>query len=223
MDKETDSIDRWMVRLRNTTVRVIAISIFLVLPYNLQAQTLFYYSPGNFSFNLSDGWKRVPNDVVNTYMDKLMAQMKGAIKRPKYDVVFAYKTPYIVFERPYVTIQVKKIGYFNKNEIEIIIQSMQNKSQEVLHEEGIKDMVTDALISTISYDPAKHMLTHSVEIKMKTLDGKDHYLTAVDSIIFCKYGLVQVCFYCPTKIASSFLPDFKAILESFVFDEGYEY
>lgn len=220
---ESDQVSvRKNMCIRKLLLGIIAIFIIILTSNLLHAQNLFYFSPGKFSFNLSPGWKRVPNDEVNKYMDEFLRLMKGKVKRPKYDLVFAHTKNKMSFGDPYFTIKIVN-GYWNNDDIQKYIISMQNITKKVIKKEGIKEIIIDALITQPFYDPYKHILTCSIEVNLKTLNGEDDYLTGIDSYIFCKYGLVHACFYCPTDKISSYLPAFKTVLESFTFDEGYEY
>lgn len=207
---------------KRSFIIVIVLITIIIVPNLLNATNLFYYPSGHFSFNLLPGWKRVSSDVVAKYTDELMYRMKGTIKRPNIELLFSRIEYEMPFEGPYFIITIYK-GYITQDTINKYIESMQQTTKKSLKKESFNKIYIDSLISQPIYDPYKNILTYSMDSKMKAFDGGDIYQTAIISLMFFKYGVVHLNFFCPTNMIQYHLSTIKTILESFTFDEGYKF
>jgi uncharacterized membrane-anchored protein len=187
----------------------------------VNAQELFYYHPGHFSFNLPTGWKLIPNKVVDQYAEDLMKRYKN-LSKPKADVVFNRSNASWPFEMPYFEITVWKT-IVNNFVIDKYISSAQQETKEVFEENPLRDLFQGALIKQPIYDKDKHTLMYSIETNINTPKRKDFYQTIVISIIFYKEGIVSFIFHCSPDEIPKYWPTVKGIIQSFTFDEGYEY
>lgn len=203
--------------------RILALLLLCIsIPsYIVNAQELFYYHPGHFSFNLPTGWKLIPNKVVDQYVDELMKRYKN-LSKPKYDIVFNRSNASWPFEMPYfeITLWEKMV---NKSVIDKFISSAQQETKEAFEENPLRDLFQGALIKQPIYDKDKHILIYSIESKIKEVKGEEFYQTIVISIIFYKEGIVSLVFHSSPDDIPKYWPTIKEIFQSFTFDEGYEY
>lgn len=146
----------------------------------LNAQDLFCYPPGHFSFNLPSGWKIIPNKVVEEYAEELIKKSK-TLSKPKYDLVFNRVNASRPFEYPYFVITNWK-QKVNKAIIEEWISSAQQITKKAMTKQNLREFFPETLIRQPAYDDNKHILTYSVEFKLKGFEGKDTYGTMIISL-----------------------------------------
>jgi hypothetical protein len=193
-------------------------------PNPLRAQNdhdLFSYPPGHFSFNLPSGWKIIPNNIVDKYVNKLLIKYK-TLSKPKYDLVFNRVNALEPFEYPYFMIATWK-QKVNKSVIEKWVTSAQQITKKAITEHDLKDFFYESLIRQPIYDKDRHIIIYSVESKIKGIEKQDNYQTMIVSLCFYKDGIVSLVFYCYTKDIIKNRPVIDKILQSFTFDKGYEY
>jgi hypothetical protein len=191
-------------------------------PLPARDKDIFSYPDGHFSFILPTGWKRVPNNIVNKYIERLLKELKGKAKPPKYDFVFNLKAASWPFESPYFIITIFKM-VVNDKTIENELISIQKEFKKFIKKEDIKNIYKEALIGQPIYDKEKKIIIFSVDSKLLSFDGKEIFQTMIVAINYYKEGAIAIYFYCNKSIIKKYLSDFKIILNSFTIDEEYQY
>ncbi len=191
-------------------------------PLTGKAKDIFSYPDGHFSFILPSGWKRVPDNIVDEYAEKLNKESKGKIKPPKYDVVFNRKEASWPFERPYIMIKVLKM-HINEIVISNFVSNIQKETNKIVKKDGLRDIYKDSLIREPIYDNQNKVIIYSADSKLRSFDNQDIYITMISSIFIYKDGVITINFYSNTKSIDNFMPDLKKILDSFTIDEAFKY
>lgn len=87
----------------------------------------------------------------------------------------------------------------------------------------MRDVVPEALLKEPIYDSDKHIVTQSIENKIVRDNGEVIYATTISVWFFYKEGAVALAFVSGTDEIGKYLSTIKNIIQSFTFDEGYEY
>jgi len=185
----------------------------------ISGQNVFHYGDKHFSFNIPQGWHKLPDSVLESRIKDLELHRKEPLTQKP---ILAFNRIGAVhpFEVPYFTISA---GTFviDDSEINRILNSLQKTMGKAARkEEG--SLYKDTLIESPTYDKEKHIATIAVDSKLTnnkvTLDIK--LLTV---FFFYKDGVVVITFYLPLDGSSKYIPIVKSLINTFKFDSGYEY
>jgi len=218
-----------MDKLRMTFNIFPLIIIIYCSPNILYAQNIFYCSEGHFSFDLPNGWKRIPNEIIEKQKSYIKSLQKDADYNNKFyiEIMFNKETATWPFEFPYLKISGLKTKV-TKSIIDSLIASIQRQLKQAIQEDKwLNRLFKDTLIKQPVFDNEKNILLYSFETKAKTYKGTkeagEELVTAVCVVMFSKEEIISINFYDKSSSINNLLPTVKTIIDSFSFDKGYEY
>ena len=181
------------------------------------SQNRFQYSDGHFSFNLPTEWERIPDDVVRQYHDEMLKKTGATARVP--DLVFKKRVAKSPFELPYFLVNVLEQDV-DDSMIKRYISSIQKSPQGEVSEPGHVARVPS--ITEPVYDKKKKLIIISIDSRVghgeQETEIRGHF-----AVFFFKQGIVTYNFYARKDDISEYRPAFKGIIDSVIFDKGYEY
>jgi len=185
----------------------------------LHAKNLFYYSDAHLSFNIPIGWGKLPNNIVDEYYKELEKEIQTTAKRPA--LAFNRTKATSPFEYPYFLIHIYKQN-INDSIIEEYISSTQKATEKMIKKFQDKIYINDALIKKPLYDQKRKVLIYSID-STHTIEGKEISINSIIAFFFYKNGIVAFNFYSTKESIDEYISDFEEVINSVVFDNGYEY
>lgn len=203
------------------TIACCLLSVMITFDSISHAQELFYSPKGHFSFDVPLGWKRVPSDIVNKYMDEIRDYYKANTKRPQVDLLFNLEDAEFPFKSPFFFISVGR-GEVNDNVIKSFIDNIRKETKRSIERGYYKKFYTDAVLSSPIYDQERNLVICAADAELK-LDDYSSNVKIISHFFFFRDGMVAINFYCKNSEINKYLPSMEKVINTFALDEGYEY
>jgi hypothetical protein len=183
----------------------------------VSSQGRFQYPEAHFSFDLPAEWERIPDEVVRDYHNRMLKKTGAAARVP--DLAFHRKSVTSPFDLPYFL-----VNLFEQDVDESIIReylsSIKNLPRGEMGDAGRS--ARGPIITGPSFDGKKKRIKLSIDSVIK--DGsKEIEISGYFAIFFFKDGVVAFNFYAGREQLSEYVPVFDRIIDSAVFEKGYEY
>jgi len=174
----------------------------------------YYNSANHYTLTLTDGWEEIPKVIIDKAVSNAMSQSDFV----GFDAGFHLKNKGY-FEYPYILIQNYEINTptYNQIEKELAGSEMPGKFEKTLRE--YENLVSNASAKNPYLDKVRNMVFMNAEADVHGI-GKVKSLT---TICLGRERAIRIFFYSPESEYLQNLPIFMSILDSFKYDQGYEY
>jgi hypothetical protein len=183
----------------------------------LYSQNRFQYSDGHFSFDLPAEWERISSDVVREYHDEMLKKTDTTARVP--DLAFKKRVAKSPFDLPYFLVNVFEQDV-DDSMIKRYISSIPQPPQGEVSEPGHAARVPS--ITEPVYDEKRKLITFSINSRVGHGEEETD-ITGHFAVFFFKEGIVTYNFYARKDDISEYMAAFKRIIDSVIFDKGYEY
>ena len=189
------------------------------LPLSAQQEKLYHNEDGHFSFEVPEGWDRVPDEIVRQHE----AAIKQATGRDmRYDCVFQKKSDYYL-THPFFQVMIDKKGRYDEEKMakDLKTESARkemNKAKDAV-ENAASDYVKSVNFGTFTHDPENHIFY--LKTKVRSPEGEN--FLSISAIILSNYGTVRLLFHSKEDDFNQNLAYFEEVISSFKFDPDYGY
>ena len=198
--------------------------------HSAERQRVFHSEANGYSVTIPEGWKQVPNDVLENSINMTLT---GEGRRAyNFEAAIATDSTDRWLDYPYLLIQVIRYSGFvgkqdlKKNEIAYFLKAItgldvDNAAQEARKNlsDGMQSMVSDQTIGRVSFDEERMVYRFGVQSEIADV-GKIQS-SAVGHI--GRYASVQLMFCCLESDWSRFENERNLMFDSFLFDQGMRY
>jgi hypothetical protein len=191
-------------------IPVVLATFQLIFINSAQAQNVYHNNEGHFSFSLPKGWKEYSQNGL-VALDRNASQMAGVSIR----YIAAFSKP-IKGGLLAINIQIFNRRKYSKDEIN---QWVTPRGQVIAQN------MTKAFIKNIPIDFGKYAYDKDRNIvsRKNALNGDGKKIIYVEEMIFSNYGFITLTFNTTEENFDTAVDDFNQIMDSFKFDEGYNY
>jgi len=198
----TDKIKKIIAREGLVIVGILLLSQLMPISC-VQAENVYHNEEGHFSLVLPGECEEMSKNVLSAYSNNVI--------QAKLSAGFWSRGENNYF----ILLDVKKVGKLAGSELKKISNSaVKQKNWETVFMDAQK-LGSDEYI----YNDNKHSLYEKSEILIPSYSKR---IAGVNVTIFSNYGAVAMAFY-SAKNFDTAVNDFNQILNSFKFDEGYQY
>lgn len=177
---------------------------------------LYQNKDSHYSFILPDGWKKIPENIIDEYRELLSEQLGYQIN--SYNSAFQ-PIDQEYFNYPYFFIQETDIKNetFNKILLDLKNQGLMVKLKDEFLEE-FKEIFSNIEFgeAIVDEDNYKIFLVFEADTEMGAIKG-------LGVMNFGKDLIVNLFFYSTSEEYENLLPDFQKITSSFEFEKDYKY
>ena len=191
---------------------------FFLLPTMASAESLDYTNQQNhYSFTLPSGWVEIPKSTIDDLFRQLADQTGGQFI--DYAAGFQLEDAQNYFQYPYILVQEHKINTPSYSQITQEFES--DKFSEGVDKEIDKysEFMTNATLQDPFVDKERNIIFMNLEMDVANV-GKVKGLLAM---FLGKSGITQLNFYSVKSEYSENLSIFNQIIDSFSYEQGYEY
>jgi hypothetical protein len=178
----------------------------------------YYDSVNHYTLTLPDGWEEIPKAIIVKAVSNAMSQSVSKSDFADFDAGFHLKNKGY-FEYPYILIQNYEINTptYNQIEKELAGSEMPGKFEKTLRE--YENLVSNASAKNPYLDKVRNMVFMNAEADVHGI-GKVKSLTI---ICLGRERAIRIFFYSVESEYLQNLPIFMSILDSFKYNQGYEY
>ena len=205
---------------RKTALSLVIFFIFLsMISARSSARDYTYYNSVNhYTLTVPDGWEEIPKAIIDKAVSNAMSQSSDKADFVDFDTGFHLKNK-DYFEYPYILIQNHEINTPSYNQIEkdLSISEMLDEFEKTSRE--YENLLSNASVKKPYLDKARNMVFMNAEADVQGI-GEIKLLT---TICLGRERAIRIFFYSPESEYLQNLPIFMSILDSFNYDQGYEY
>ena len=190
---------------------------FFLLPTMASAESLDYTSQQyHYSFTIPTGWIEIPKSTIDEVMQQA-AEMTGG-QFIDYAAGFQLENTE-AFQYPYILVQQHKVNTPSYSQITHTFES--DKFSESVNEkiDEYSELMTNASLQDPFVDKERNIIFMNLEMDVANV-GKVKGLMAM---FLGKSGITQLYFYSVKSEYSENLSTFNQIIDSFGYEQGYEY
>jgi hypothetical protein len=195
--------------MKKTSLIILSI-FFISFPCFAQVQNIYHSEEGHFSFIIPEGWAEFSKDDLSEF-SKTMNQLPGS----KVELASGFYN--IAKRSTYILFQIKQNGRLSESNFQKMVSSGAVKQIAQDRIKIFQDFV-ELKSNEVIYDNKKHILY--MKVGMLTDTAK---VSGVSATILSNYGKVMMVFCSLQEDSSASLNYFNQIIDSFKFDEGYQY
>ena len=205
---------------KKTALSLVIFFIFLsMVPARSSAGDYTYYNSANhYTLTVPDGWEEIPKVIIDKAVSNAMSQSPSKSDFVGFDTGFHLKNKGY-FEYPYILIQNHKTNTPTYKQIEkdLAGSEMIDEFEKTIRE--YENILSNASAKNPYLDKARNMVFMSSEADVQGI-GKIKSLT---TICLGRERAIRIFFYSLESGYLQNLPIFMSILDSFKYDQGYEY
>jgi hypothetical protein len=177
--------------------------------------TIFYDRVNHCSFDIPPGWNKISKDIFDR-VTKDIERVQGRSATTNFSPAIQYGTP-DTLKQPYILIHVinEKLSW---NEFHRGVSSIEETDVEYARE-NVRDFLYNLQLSNTYLDYEKKFFMFSMEAGV-VIAGKTRLIGAM---FLGRNGIVQLNINVLEDSYIEYLPDILLIINSFKFDNGYEY
>jgi hypothetical protein len=194
-----------------------AILLLSVFTSPVYSQSRFQYPEAHFSFDLPADWEMIPNEIVQEYHNEMLKKTGATARVP--DLAFKKTAARSPFELPYFLINLFEQDV-DDSIIKEYLSSTQNLPRGGPGEPGRTPR--GPLTNGPVFDEKRKLIKLSIDSSVGH-GGQEIEITGHFAIFFFKEGVVTFNFYASKDTVSEYVSAFKGIIDSVIFDKGYEY
>ncbi|MDX9778626.1 MAG: DUF2167 domain-containing protein [Patescibacteria group bacterium] len=190
---------------------------FFLLPTMANAESLDYVSQQyHYSFTIPSGWVEIPKSTIDEVMQQA-ADMTGG-QFIDYAAGFQLENTE-AFQYPYILVQQHKVNTPSYSQITQTFES--DKFSESVNKkiDEYSELMTNASLQDPFVDKERNIIFMNLEMDVANV-GKVKGLLAM---FLGKSGITQLNFYSVKSEYSENLSTFNQIIDSFSYEQGYEY
>ncbi|WEK56079.1 MAG: hypothetical protein P0Y55_08535 [Candidatus Cohnella colombiensis] len=193
--------------------------LFICTPLSISADSLSYSSSrDHFSISLPDGWIQMPQSVIDEAMQFMKQQATDPMKIPQYFAGFQREAE-TYFQYPYILMQ--RLDNSDGVSIEEVKKTFRQYGDDTLKklDENL-DIIKNA---TLDDSPFIYQEKNAVLFNMITDVQGIGKVKSLSAMMLGKNGIISLHFYSLENEYLNDLPYFSSILDSFNYEDGYEY
>lgn len=190
---------------------------FFLLPVTANAESLNYSNQQyHYSFTIPSGWVEIPKSTIDEVMQQVAGMTGGQFI--DYAVGFQLKDAES-FQYPYILVQQHKVSTPSYSQITQTFES--DKFSESINEkiDEYSELMTNASLQDPFIDKDRNIIFMNLEMDVANV-GEVKGLMAM---FLGKSGITQLNFYSVKPEYSENLSTFNQIIDSFKYEQGYEY
>jgi hypothetical protein len=181
------------------------------------SQNRFQYPEAHFSFDLPADWEMIPNEIVREYHNEMLKKTGATARVP--DVAFKRKSARSPFDLPYFLVNLFEQDV-DDSIIKEYLSSIPKSPRGEPGEPG--QAAKGSSITAPVFDEKRRLITFSIDTSIGN-EKQEIEITGHFAIFFFKEGVVTFNFYASKDTVSEYVSAFKGIIDSVIFDKGYEY
>ncbi len=205
---------------KKTALSLVIFLIFLsMVSVRSSARDYTYYNSVNhYTLTVPDGWEEIPKAIIDKAVSNAMSQASDKSDFVDFDTGFHLKNK-DYFEYPYILIKNHEINTPSYNQIEKDLAGSETLDEFLKTNRGYGNLLSNASEENPCLDKARNMVLWNAEADVQGI-GKIKLLT---TICLGRERAIRIFFYSPESEYLQNLPIFISILDSFKYDQGYEY
>lgn len=205
---------------KKTAVSLVIFLIFLsMVPARSSAGDNAYYNSANhYTLTVPDGWEEIPKAIIDKAVSNAMSQSSDKSDFVDFDTGFHLKNK-DYFEYPYILIKNHEINTPPYNQIEKDLAGNEILDEFEKTNREYENLLSNASVKKPYLDKVRNMVFMNMEAGVQGVGKVKNLIT----ICLGRERAIRIFFYSPESEYLQNLPIFMSILDSFKYDQGYEY
>lgn len=205
---------------KKAAISLVIFLIFLsMVPARSSAGDYTYYNSANhYTLTVPDGWEEIPKAIIDKAVSNAMSQSSDKSDFVDFDTGFHLKNK-DYFEYPYILIKNHEINTPSYNQIEKDLAGNEILDEFEKTNREYENLLSNASVKKPYLDKERNMVFMNMEAGVQGVGKVKNLIT----ICLGRERAIRIFFYSPESEYLQNLPIFMSILDSFKYDQGYEY